>query len=73
MNCCVCGSQLRAEVTDLPFKLSERTIVVIKELPVLQCANCTEYSLEDSVMAAVDTILEKVDEAAELQVVRYAA
>ncbi len=73
MKCHVCGSELRAVITDLPFKRTERTIVVIKDLPVLQCQNCTEYSLEDSVLAAVDEILEEVDEAAELEVIKYAA
>ncbi len=64
---------MRAEVTDLPFKLSDRSIVVIKELPVLLCQNCTEYALEDRVMAAVDQILDGADDASELRVVKYAA
>ncbi len=59
--------------TDLPFKLSETTIVILKGLPLLQCDNCTEYVLEDSVMARVDEILEKVDPCAELEIIRYAA
>jgi hypothetical protein len=60
---------MRAAVTDLPFKLSDRSIVVIKSLPVLLCENRTEYPLEDRVMAAVDHILDS----AELSVVEYAA
>ena len=73
MTCRLCGASLRRVVTGLPFKLSEQTIVVVKGLPVLQCENCTEYSLEDPVMVAVDKILEKVDVAAELEIVTYAA
>jgi hypothetical protein len=64
---------MRAAVTDLPFKLSDRSIVVIKSLPVLLCENCTEYALEDRVMATVDQILDGADDAAELRVVKYAA
>ena len=64
---------MRANVTDLPFKLSDRSIVVIKGLPVLLCENCTEYSLEDRVMAAVGQILNGADDASELRVVKYAA
>ena len=64
---------MRAAVTDLPFKLSDRSIVVIKELPVLLCENCTEYALEDRVMATVDHILDSADDASELRVVKYAA
>jgi len=29
--------------TDLPFKINEDTIVIVKGLPVLQCTNCLEY------------------------------
>ncbi len=73
MKCRVCGAPMRATVTDLPFKLSDRSIVVIKALPVLLCENCTEYSLEDRVMATVDQILDGADDASELRVVKYAA
>jgi YgiT-type zinc finger domain-containing protein len=48
-------------ITDLPFKLSEKTIVIVKALPVLQCEGCSEYVLEDSVMQQVDAILERAD------------
>jgi len=64
---------MRAAVTDLPFKSSDHSIVVIKELPVLLCENCTEYVLEDRVMATVDSIMEGVGDASELRVVKYAA
>lgn len=73
MKCRVCGAPMRATVTDLPFKLSDRSIVVIKSLPVLLCENCTEYVLEDRVMATVDQILDGADDASELRVVKYAA
>jgi len=64
---------MRASITDVPFKRSDRSIVVIKNLPVLLCDNCTEYSLEDAVMAVVEAILGAADDAAELSVVKYAA
>jgi YgiT-type zinc finger domain-containing protein len=64
---------MQASVTDLPFKHSDRSIVVIKNLPVLLCDNCTEYSLEDAVMAVVEAILGAADDAAGLSVVKYAA
>jgi YgiT-type zinc finger domain-containing protein len=64
---------MQVSVTDSPFKHSDRSIVVVKNLPVLFCDNCTEYSLEDSVMAVVETILDAVDEAAELSVIKFAA
>ncbi len=73
MKCHVCGSNMKPMVTNLPFKINETTIIILKDLPVLQCNNCNEYLLDDPVMKRVDEILEKVDTAAELEVVRYAA
>ncbi len=73
MKCRVCGSRLVEVTTDLPFKVTERTIVIVKELPVLQCERCPEYTLADATMARVDEILARTDTAAELEVVRFAA
>ena len=73
MKCHVCGSNMKSMVTNLPFKINETTIVILKDLPLLQCNNCNEYLLDDPVMKRVDEILEKVDTAAELEVIRYAA
>lgn len=75
MKCRVCGSNMRSVVTDLPFKVSEATIVILKDLPAFQCEceRCSEYLLEDAVMSRVDELLGRVDSAAELEVVKYAA
>ena len=51
MKCRVCGAPLRSINTDLPLKVSDHTIVIVKKLPVLQCDGCIEYLIEDSVMA----------------------
>jgi YgiT-type zinc finger domain-containing protein len=73
MNCHVCGAKLRNVVTDLPFKTSERSIVILKGLPVLQCENCREFLIEDPVMERVESALAKADADVELEIVRYAA
>ena len=73
MTCAVCGNRLRPKRGDLSFNVSERTIVIIKDLPVLQCENCANYLLEDDVVSRVDVILASVDNAAELEIIRYAA
>ncbi len=73
MRCHVCSSQMKSVITDLPFKIHESTIVILKGLPVFQCEGCTEYLLDDSVMQRVDEILKNVDTAAELEVIKYAA
>ncbi len=73
MKCHVCGGQMHAIITDLPFKVSQRTIVILKELPILQCERCSEYLLEDPVMERMEAMMNKVDEAAELEILKYAA
>lgn len=73
MRCTVCGARMSPIVTDLPFKLSEERIVILKQLPVLQCQTCREYLIEDAVMARIDTMLVRADSTAELEVIRYAA
>lgn len=72
MICPNCGEKLELVSTDLPFKIDIKTIVIIKDLPVLQCKNCNEYLIEDPVMASVDQILNKVDKTAELEILSYA-
>lgn len=73
MTCTVCGAKMTQVVSDLPFKTSDHTIVILKSLPLLQCGNCTEYLIEDAVMSRIDEILAKVGGEAELEVIRYAA
>ena len=75
MKCHVCGSRTRMQsvTTDLPFKVNDTTIVIMKDLPVIQCDGCSEYLLDDPVLKRVDGIIEKMDTAAELEIIRYAA
>lgn len=68
-----CGGNLEPSVSDLPFRLGPSSIVVVKKLPLLECTNCTEFSIEDSVMEKVDLLLDQTGEAADLEVVSYAA
>ena len=58
MKCYVCGERLEPTISDLPFRLGPTSIVVIKKLPVLECTNCTEFSIEDPVMEKVEGLLE---------------
>jgi YgiT-type zinc finger domain-containing protein len=69
----VCGSKLTPLITDLPFKVSDTIMVILKGLPVRQCDKCSEYWLDDLVMDRVEEILQRSDAAAELEIIRYAA
>ena len=73
MKCEVCGAALKAITTDLPFKVRDPGMVILKGLPVLQCTNCPQYLIEDAVLAHVDEILSRVDGDIELEIIRYAA
>ena len=73
MKCRVCGGELGASRTDLPLKVSDRTIVIVKNLPVAQCERCTEYLIEDAVMSELDMLLSRVDASVELKIIPFAA
>jgi len=73
MKCDVCGSELRMTMRDFPFKARETAIVILRDLPVLQCGSCPQYLLEDSVLTRVDVVLTRVGSEAELEIVSYAA
>ena len=73
MTCQTCGAAMVPMTTDLPFKLREGAIVIIRSLPVLQCRTCPEYLLEDRVMAQVEELLKSVRQGTELEIVQYAA
>jgi YgiT-type zinc finger domain-containing protein len=73
MTCAVCGAQLQPISSDLPFKVSEQTIVILQNRPVLQCENCAQYLIEDRVLGRVDEMLARVDRTVELEIIRDAA
>jgi len=73
MKCHVCGSEMKKEESDMPFKVSRHKVVILKDLPVFQCGGCGEFLIADPVMAEVETLLEKSSPEAELDVLRYAA
>ena len=72
MNCHNCGGNFERVITDLPFKISQSSIIIIKRLPILQCQNCNEYMIEDAVMENVDCVLSNIDSTAELEILNYA-
>ena len=73
MKCHVCGERMVPTISDLPFRLGPTTIVVLKQLPVLECVNCSEISIEDPVMRKIEGLLKQTDDSTELAVIPYAA
>ena len=73
MKCHICGSKMNKITTNLPFKVRDKSIIIVKDLPVLQCQSCREYLLEDSVMNRLEHILKTSSQSVELEIVRFAA
>ena len=73
MRCYNCGENLEKIFSDMPFKVSNESVVIIKRLPILQCPNCQEYLLEDPVMQRVEEKLSNVSTTAELEILKYVA
>lgn len=73
MKCRICGRVLTESTTDLPFKISDRTIVIIKDLPVAQCEGCTEYLMVDEVFTRVEQLLSRVSASVEVEIIQFAA
>lgn len=71
MTCHNCGGELEKVIVDLPFKVEHNSIIIIRQLPVLQCQNCSEFLIEDTVMKEIDKILKNVDKTAELEILNY--
>jgi YgiT-type zinc finger domain-containing protein len=64
---------MESVITDLPFKVSRKSIVIVKDVPAFQCNGCPEYLLGDVVMEQIENILERVDASTELEVMKFAA
>jgi YgiT-type zinc finger domain-containing protein len=64
MRCRVCGGSQERRVTDLPFKVGDVTIVIVRSLPVLQCGQCGDTELEHATMLRVNEVLAGVGESA---------
>lgn len=73
MKCHTCGGQMSQTRSDMPFKLDKTRIVIIKDVPVLQCDECSEHTFTDAVMVKIEAALARVDDDAELEIVRIAA
>ena len=73
MKCHICGGELEKITTDLPFKRGGHSIVILKDLPVLQCDTCSEFLIEDPVMERIEVIMQKIDTTVEIEVLNFAA
>ena len=73
MRCRVCGATQQQTRTDVPFKTGDHSIVILKSLPVFQCEQCGEYTMDDPTFVRVEEILASVNSGAELEIIPFAA
>ena len=73
MKCTCCGAPMDARYTDLPFKLGDTTIIVIRAVPVLACRGCPEYLVSDGDMRRIEQLLERRAMDEQLAVIQFAA
>jgi hypothetical protein len=73
MKCAVCGSRHESVIRDLPFKVGDRSTVILNGLPGLQCEGRPKGLIEGSAMERIEEILSRVDAEAELQIIAYGA
>jgi len=71
MKCRSCAGLLEPRVTDLPFKIGDNSLAILRSLPVLECRECGCTELEPATKARVDRILAEVDESAGVAIIRY--
>jgi YgiT-type zinc finger domain-containing protein len=71
MRCHCCGGQMQDGHSDMPFKLDRTRIVIIKDMPVLQCSECGGHVFTDAVVKCVDATLARGDHGATLEIVRF--
>jgi hypothetical protein len=65
---------LQATTIDLPIKVSDRTFVILKHLPVAQRDGCGEYLMADAVFAKVEKlVLRPTGRAVELEIISTTA
>ena len=73
MKCHVCGTLMTRVVTDLPFRVDRSVMIILRELPLIECRECSAYAFEERVMERVHEIVERLRSPAHLDAVRYAA
>jgi YgiT-type zinc finger domain-containing protein len=73
MKCHVCGNPMTRVVADLPFRIDLSVMIILRDLPLLECGECSAYALEETVMERVHEIVWGLASPAHLDVIRYVA
>lgn len=72
MKCHVCETPMTRVVSDLPFRVDRSVMIILKDLPLLECSECGAYALEETVMERVHEIVQKLRSPSHLDAVLFA-
>jgi len=73
MKCHVCGTSMTRVVSDLPFRVNRSVMIILRDLPLMQCTECSAYAFEERVMETVHEIVNRLQSPSHLDAVLYAA
>lgn len=71
MKCHICGTPMTRAVSDLPFRVDRSVMIILRDLPLLECSKCGAYALEETVMERVHEIVQKLRSPSHLDAVLY--
>ncbi len=71
MKCHVCGASMTRVVSDLPFRVNRSVMIILRDLPLLDCSECGAYAFEERVMERVREIVQKLRSPSHLDAVLY--
>lgn len=60
MLCPLCKGKMEKGVVNLPYRLSEKKLVVLVDVPALVCEQCGDEYIEINVVRKTEKLLEKV-------------
>ena len=73
MECHVCGTSMTGVVSELPFRVNRSVMIILRDLPILECTECGAYAFEEKVMERVHEIVERLQAPSHLEAILYAA
>jgi hypothetical protein len=73
MKCHVCGTSMTRVVSELPFRVNRSVMIILRDLPLMECTEYGAYAFEQKVMERVHEIVERLDSPSHLDAVLYAA
>lgn len=73
MKCHVCGTSMTPVISDLPFRVNWSVMIILRDLPLMQCTECNANAPEETVMKRVHEIVEKLRSPSHLDTVLYGA